>query len=81
MNNGKNGYGCMKCAVKGIVDRCTPLYRRINDRFEFSGWVECPAHGVVGGVSLRELMNPDHKATVLKSMTIPNQKPKHKRNL
>lgn len=61
MNNFKNGYTCLQCAIKyGILlsdASMTPLYFRMDGKFIFADLVNCKEHGVTKSIALKDIQN------------------------
>jgi len=55
--NFKQGYTCRKCVTEGLVRalKRPALYKRISNKYIFSGYVECFAHGIQKAIPLREV--------------------------
>jgi len=62
-NRFKNGYTCKIClesersnqSVRSRGYTMTPVYFRIDQKFVFAGYVNCPDHGISEAIALRDL--------------------------
>lgn len=49
----KQGYACVQCA--GINKKGDALYRRLENKFVYAGFVMCSEHGIMQGVPRKVL--------------------------
>lgn len=51
------GYACRLCTSIGIPQNNpdTPMYKRVNQRYIYSGYVYCKLHGIQKGIPMKKI--------------------------